>query len=171
MPVPPPTYSEVVTSRDRTPRDPEPTPGPTPEPRRGPGRDAGARPVTLVVAAVLLALQAVGFVGLTAAIVADGVRAGDAAAGIATAVFTAVVALGAALVAVGLWRRRRWSRGPAVAWSVLVVLVGASQFSVNPGVAVAIIVVGLVGAVAAASPATREAVTGERSGAEPPPSR
>ena len=157
------TYSEAVTSHDRPPHDRDHT--------RDHARDGDARPVALVVAAALLALQAVGFLGLTVAIVADAVAADDAVAGIATAAFTAVVALGAALVAVGLWRRRRWARGPAVAWSVLVVLVGASQLSVNPGVAAAIIVVGLVGAVAAALPATREALSGEPSGSEPPPSR
>ncbi len=131
----------------------------------------GSRPIALVVAAALLALQSVGFLGLTVAIVADATAADDTAAGVATAAFTAVVAAGAALVAIGLWRRRRWARGPAVAWSVLVVLVGASQFSVNPGVALAIIAVGVVGAVATASPATRAALDGARPGSERPGSR
>ncbi|PWD50269.1 hypothetical protein C8046_05935 [Serinibacter arcticus] len=118
------------------------------------------RPVSLVVATAVLALQALVFLALTVAVLTDALEVGEAAAGLAIGVFTLVVAAGATLVAVGLWRRRRWARGPAVAWSVLVVLVGASQLSVNALVAIAVVLVGLVGAVSAAAPSTREALAG-----------
>ncbi|GMA32078.1 hypothetical protein [Litorihabitans aurantiacus] len=129
------------------------------------------RPWTVVVAAALLALQGLALVVLTAVVVRDSAGAGDVAAGLATAAFTVLLAAAALAVAVGLWRCRRWSRGPAVAWSVLVVLVGASQIPVNAPAALAIVAIGVLGTATAGSGATRAAVTDEPPGGPTPPSR
>ena len=128
---------------------------PQPEPER--------RPLALVLAAAVLALQAVVFGAFACVIMAGAAAAGELVSGLATTAFIALIAVGASVVGLGLWRLRRWARGPAVAWSLLVVLIGASQLSVNPIVAIGIIVIGLVGAGSAAAPSTRAALTATQS--------
>lgn len=123
-----------------------------------------------MLATSVLALQAGLFGTFAVVLVADAAERGELTAALPTSIFVVLVAFGAALVGVGLWRRRRWARGPAVAWSVLVVLVGASQIAVNPPVGIAIVAVGLLGAGSAAAPSTRAALTGEPTGARSHPS-
>ena len=73
----------------------------------------GRRPLTIVVAAVLLALE--GLVGLGYAGIAVGqIRMSRAAVGVGVAILMAVFGLLLLLVARGVFLGRRWSRGPAV---------------------------------------------------------
>jgi hypothetical protein len=74
---------------------------------------AGRRPLTIVMAAVLLALE--GLLGLGYAGVALGeVRMSRAAIGVGVAILMAAFGLLLLLVARGVFLGRRWSRGPAV---------------------------------------------------------
>lgn len=131
-----------------------------------PQTDSDRRPVSLVLATAVLALQAGIFGAFACVILAGAAAEGALVSGLATTVFIALIAVGAGLVGLGLWRRRRWARGPAVAWSILIALIGASQLSVNPAAAIGIILIGLVGAGAAAAPSTREALTAQRAAPE-----
>uniref|UniRef100_UPI0028AC2C5E hypothetical protein n=1 Tax=Miniimonas arenae TaxID=676201 RepID=UPI0028AC2C5E len=134
---------------------------PTPE-EPDPGRVGGirtrtARPRTLVLAVVLLLLQAVGFAALAVGVLVT--TAGDErVASLPVLAFALLAAVAVAAVGRSLWRRRRWARGAAVAWSLLLVLTGLSQLSVNAPVAVGLAVLGLATAAAAVAPATRLAL-------------
>jgi hypothetical protein len=78
------------------------------------GQPRGRRPLTILVAAVLLALE--GLLGLGYAGVALGeVRISRAVAGVGVAILMAAFGLLLLLVARGVFLGRRWSRGPAVA--------------------------------------------------------
>lgn len=118
------------------------------------------RPATLVAAVALLTLQAAAFVTLGVAVAASG-SGEDVTYPVSIFAFVVGVLLG--LVAWSLWRRRAWARGAAVAWSLLLVLVGASQFGTNPRAAIVVVLVGLVSAGCAVAPATRLALTGAES--------
>ena len=73
----------------------------------------GRRPVTIVIAAVSLALE--GLLGLGYAGVALGqVRMSRAGVGVGVAILMAGFGLSLLLVARGVFLGRRWSRGPAV---------------------------------------------------------
>jgi hypothetical protein len=73
----------------------------------------GRRPLTIVVAAVLVALE--GLLGLGYAGVALGeVRISRAVVGVGVAILMAAFGLLLLLVARGVFLGRRWSRGPAV---------------------------------------------------------
>jgi uncharacterized membrane protein (DUF2068 family) len=73
----------------------------------------GRRPWTIVVAAALLALE--GLVGFGyAAISVEQIRMSRAAVGVGVTILMAAFGLLLLLVARGVFRGRRWSRGPAV---------------------------------------------------------
>ena len=73
----------------------------------------GRRPLTIVVAAALLTLE--GLAGLAYAVLELGqIRMSRAAVGVGVATLMAVFGLVLLLVARGVFRGRRWSRGPAV---------------------------------------------------------
>ena len=73
----------------------------------------GQRPLTIVVAAVLLALE--GLVGLGYAGIAVGqIRMSRAVVGVGVAILMAAFGLLLLVVARGVFLGRRWSRGPAV---------------------------------------------------------
>jgi hypothetical protein len=74
----------------------------------------GRRPFTIVMAAVLLALEALIGLGY-AAIEVGQVRMSRAAVGVGVAILMAGFGLLLLVVARGVFRGRRWSRGPAVA--------------------------------------------------------
>ena len=117
------------------------------------------RPRSLLITVLSLVLQAGAFLALTITLGVEAI--GDAevrSASIGVIGFSLVAVIGLALIARALWNLKRWSRGPAIAWSILLVLVGASQFSVNQPIAIAVILLGLVTAGAAVAPATREAL-------------
>ena len=73
----------------------------------------GRRPLTIVLAATLLALE--GLAGLAYAVLELGqVRMSRAEVGLGVAVLMAVFGLVLLLVARGVFQGKRWSRGPAV---------------------------------------------------------
>jgi hypothetical protein len=71
------------------------------------------RPLTVVVAAVLLALEGLLGVGYAGVALAE-VRMSRAVVGVGVAILMAVFGLLLLLVARGVFKGRRWSRGPAV---------------------------------------------------------
>lgn len=84
------------------------------------------RPFTIVMAAALLALEALIGLGY-AAIEVGQVRMSRAAVGVGVAILMASFGLLLLVVARGVFRGRRWSRGPAVA-SQLILLPIAWSF-------------------------------------------
>jgi hypothetical protein len=73
----------------------------------------GRRPLTIVVAAVLLALE--GLLGLGyAGVVLGQIRVSRAVVGVGVSIMMAVFGLLLLVVARGVFLGRRWSRGPAV---------------------------------------------------------
>lgn len=125
------------------------------------------RPPTLVAAALLLGLQAVGL--MTMAIGAARSAPAEPEPGEAEAVigsvsvapvvgFLVLAGLLVLVVGIGMWRRKRWSRGAAVAWSVLLVLVGLSQLGENLVVGLGVSAVALATAVCAVVSPTRLAL-------------
>ena len=79
---------------------------------------SGRRPPTIVVAAAVLALE--GLVGLVYAGLEVGqVRMSRAEVGVGVAILMAGFGLLLLLVARGVFRGRRWSRGPAVATQLI----------------------------------------------------
>ena len=83
------------------------------------------RPVTIVLAAALLALE--GLLGLGYAGVALGeVRVARAVVGVGVAILMAAFGLLLLLVARGVFLGRRWSRGPAVAAQLILLPIALS---------------------------------------------
>ena len=78
----------------------------------------GRRPLTIIVAAALLALE--GLVGLGYAAISVGqISISRAAVGVGVAILMAVFGVLLLLVARGVFLGRRWSRGPAVATQLI----------------------------------------------------
>jgi len=134
-----------------------PDPGPKGEARP---THSGGRPGLLVLALVLVAMQALGLVVL--ALAGLGGLVGLPAAGQITIVTLAVVLLGlAALIGAAgwaLWQGRRWGRGPVVTWQLLLVAIGVSGFgadawwaTVLPALSALVVLVGVL------APASRRA--------------
>ena len=79
---------------------------------------AGRRPPTIVVAAVLLALEA--FIALVYAVLEiEQVQQSRAVVGVGVTILMALFGLVLLLVARGVFLGRRWSRGPAVATQLI----------------------------------------------------
>lgn len=136
---------------------------PHPEPfGRGPlypPQRRAQRPVTVLVVVALLALEAIALVILgVSSLVASSGEPQAAGGSVVVAVFLLALAAVLAVMAVSLWRLKRWARGASVAWSILVVLVGGSQFTVNPLAATLIVLAGAAGVFAASARPTREAL-------------
>jgi hypothetical protein len=102
------------------------------------------RPVTIVVAAALLALE--GLVGLAYAVISVGqIRLSRAAVGVGVAILMAVFGVLLLLVARGVFLARRWSRGPAVATQLILLPIAWSfRGGVTTGVSVALAVLAIV---------------------------
>jgi hypothetical protein len=81
-------------------------------------RPSGQRPFTIVIAAVLLAFEALIGLGY-AAIEVEQVRMTRAVVGVGVAILMAGFGLLLLLVARGVFRGKRWSRGPAVATQLI----------------------------------------------------
>lgn len=114
------------------------------------------RPATLRVAFVLLLIQAAALLAFAGAVTATS---GDD--GIVVTAFCTLVGAGVLVLAVGLWRLQRWSRGAGVAWSLLVFLIGCSQLGANLPTALAIASAGLGTAALLVWPTTRLALEGQ----------
>lgn len=162
-----PTRSRALGSPSRVPRGPT---GLLPVCHgRGPGCSPCATgavslvrvkppPPTVLVASLLLAVQAAAFGSLAVTVAVEAVRGSSSGGTAAVVGFAVVFALVLGGLSVALWRRRRGARGPALAWSLLLVLAGGSQLSVNAPVAVAVVVLALVAAAALVHPQTRLAL-------------
>ena len=102
------------------------------------------RPVTIVVAAALLALE--GLVGLAYAVISVGqIRLSRAAVGVGVAILMAVFGVLLLLVARGVFLARRWSRGPAVATQLILLPIAWSfRGGVTAWVSVALAVLAIV---------------------------
>jgi hypothetical protein len=102
------------------------------------------RPVTIVVAAALLALE--GLVGLAYAVISVGqIRLSRAAVGVGVAILMAVFGVLLLLVARGVFLGRRWSRGPAVATQLILLPIAWSfRGGVTTWVSVALAVLAIV---------------------------
>lgn len=81
-------------------------------------RPLGPRPFTIVMAAALLALEALIGLGY-AALEVGQVRMTRAAVGVGVAILMAGFGLLLLVVARGVFRGKRWSRGPAVATQLI----------------------------------------------------
>jgi hypothetical protein len=81
-------------------------------------RPSGQRPFTIVIAAVLLVFEALIGLGY-AAIEVGQVRMTRAVVGVGVAILMAGFGLLLLLVARGVFRGKRWSRGPAVATQLI----------------------------------------------------
>jgi hypothetical protein len=78
-----------------------------------PAQASGRRPVTIVVAAIVLALEAVIALGY-AALEVGQIRTSRAVVGVGVTILMAGFGLVLLVVARGVFLGRRWSRGPAV---------------------------------------------------------
>jgi hypothetical protein len=78
----------------------------------------GRRPLTLVAAAILVAIEALIAVGYAATEIGQ-IRVSPAVMGVGVAVLMACFGLLLLLVARGVYLGRRWSRGPAVATQLI----------------------------------------------------
>jgi hypothetical protein len=112
-------------------------------------------PVYLVVAALLVAIQAAGLLALAVLELAS--LSGDRLAlGITTALFFAAVALGVGVCALGLTHARSWARGPVVATELLQLLT-AWSFRDNGSVALVLAGLAIVVLVCVLHPASNRA--------------
>jgi hypothetical protein len=85
----------------------------------------GRRPLTLVAAAILVAIEGLIAVGYAAAEIGQ-IRISRAVMGVGVAVLMACFGLLLLLVARGVYLGRRWSRGPAVATQLILLPVAWS---------------------------------------------
>ena len=112
----------------------------TPTPERA--AVTAARPTVLVVACLLVLVQAAALVGLGVAWATDLLRGTSQLPG--AAVFLVLFAVGIAAVLVagvrGLWRGRRWARSPVITWQLLLVVMAIGWLTADPaGWAVAVL--------------------------------
>jgi hypothetical protein len=110
-----------------------------------PARDErpGTRPVTLLVASLVVALQGLGMIVFAVLEVANTSSAHVGVA-VTTAIFFLVVGAGLLLFARGLARVRSWARGPVVAAELIELLTGYSFVGGNTtlvGVVLAVVAV------------------------------
>jgi ABC-type Mn2+/Zn2+ transport system permease subunit len=86
----------------------------------------------LIALAIVVAVEAIGMIVLTALLVASivGARAGtyDVTSSVALAVCTLVAAAGLALVTWGILHARKWTRPAALVWQLVQILVGLDAF-------------------------------------------
>jgi hypothetical protein len=85
----------------------------------------GRRPITLVAAAILVAIEALIALGYAATEIGQ-IRMSRAVMGVGVAVLMACFGLLLLLVARGVYLGRRWSRGPAVATQLILLPVAWS---------------------------------------------
>jgi hypothetical protein len=104
----------------------------------------GRRPLTIVVAAALLALE--GLVGFGYAAISVGqIRMSRAAVGVGVAILMAAFGGLLLLVARGVFLGRRWSRGPAVATQLILLPIAWSfRGGITTWVSVALALVAIV---------------------------
>ncbi|MEU8108074.1 hypothetical protein AB0C18_30620 [Nonomuraea muscovyensis] len=123
------------------------------------------RPLSLVVAVVVVALEGLVAVGLGGYVVVETLRgaAGDVTTAIAEAVFGLLIGAGLLWVAWGgLLRAERWGRAPAVLTQIFMIPVSVTLIqSDQPQLGIPLLVVALVGLVSLLAPPTTHALIGE----------
>ena len=118
------------------------------------------RPFTIVMAAALLALEALIGLGY-AAIEVGQVRMSRAAVGVGVAILMAGFGLLLLVVARGVFRGRRWSRGPAVATQLILLPIAWSfRGGVTTWVSVALAVLAIAVLVGVLHPRSTEVFVG-----------
>jgi hypothetical protein len=125
-----------------------------------PAQPLRRRPFTLVMAAVLLALEALIGLGY-AAIEVGQVRMSRAAVGVGVAILMASFGLLLLVVARGVFRGRRWSRGPAVATQLILLPIAWSfRGGVTTWVSVALAVLAIAVLIGVLHPRSTEVFVG-----------
>jgi hypothetical protein len=120
----------------------------------------GRRPFTIVMAAALLALEALIGLGY-AAIEVGQVRMSRAAVGVGVAILMAGFGLLLLVVARGVFRGRRWSRGPAVATQLILLPIAWSfRGGVTTWVSVALAVLAIAVLISVLHPRSTEVFVG-----------
>jgi hypothetical protein len=123
--------------------------------------DADRRPAPLVVAAALVALEALVFVGLAGLELAN-LSGQRVALGVTTALFFLALGGGLLACAVGLFRVRSWARGPVVAAQLIGLLLSFSFWGGGTTAAAAVILlVSLLVLVAVLLPASTRALAAD----------
>ena len=119
-------------------------------------------PRTLLVAASLAVLQALGLVVYAVAVVVAAVRGDRSSASDAALLVVLVLGWAAVLVVVarGLYERRRWARAPLLLSELLLVAIGVPLAQGESGrwVGVVLVASAAVGAVAVLSPSVTRAL-------------
>ena len=142
-------------------RSPAREPDPVPIRAGTPGTRLDALPATLRWAIWLLMAEAAGLLVLAGVLAYDGVTgtAQSATSGVAIVVFTLLMTVFTAGLAVALTRRRRWARGPALVLELLLIPIGYSITTNGvAGLGIVLIVIGLAGIGTLVAPATRTAL-------------
>jgi hypothetical protein len=121
-----------------------------------------ARPRSLQVAAVLVALQALALViwGAVELIRALVGHPSDRGTAILLGVVVLIYSVGVMAAARGLWLVRRWAQTPTYMVSFFAVVIGVGQLHTLPGFTVPLIAVGVATFVVASLPSSRAALGG-----------
>lgn len=139
--------------------------------------DAVRRPAALIVAGLIVLVQAAALVGLAVAWASDLLR-GRTDVPAATA-FLVLFALGIAAVLIygarALWRGRRWARAPIITWQILLVVMALGWLGAEVTAwavallvsAIAVVVTLLLPAVVAATSDRGDEAGGEEHAARP----
>jgi hypothetical protein len=121
-----------------------------------------ARPRSLQVAAVLVALQALALAiwGAAELIRALVGHPSDRGTAILLGVVVLIYSVGVMAAARGLWLVRRWAQTPTYMVSFFAVVIGVGQLHTLPGFTVPLIAVGVATFVVASLPSSRAALGG-----------
>ena len=123
------------------------------------------RPTTLIIAAVVVALEGIVALGLGVYVGAETAMgaAKDLTPAIAEAGFGILLGAGLLWVAYGgLFRMERWGRSPSVLAQIIAIPVGITLFdSGQPSLGIPLIVVALIGIGTLLAPPTTKALYGE----------
>ncbi|MGN6472482.1 MAG: hypothetical protein ACTHK4_02385 [Mycobacteriales bacterium] len=121
-----------------------------------------ARPQTLTVAAMLVALQGAAFAvfGVVELIRSFVGHPHDKQTAVLLGVVVLVLSAGVFAAAYGLWRIKRWAQAPTYLVQFFSVVVGMQQLKTLPTMMVPLIIVGVATLVSVSMPASREALGG-----------
>jgi hypothetical protein len=120
------------------------------------------RPLSLRVAAALMALEAAGLGGYG---LVEGVRAlvghpQDRATALLLGVVIGIYAAGVMTAALGLWRVRRWAQTPTYLVQFFSFVIGIGQLHTLPGIGIPLIIIAAAILVAVSLPGSRAVLGG-----------
>jgi hypothetical protein len=120
------------------------------------------RPLSLRVAAALMALEAAGLGGYG---LVEGVRAlvghpQDRATALLLGVVIGIYAAGVMTAALGLWRVRRWAQTPTYLVQFFSFVIGIGQLHTLPGIGITLIIIAAAILVAVSLPGSRAVLGG-----------